>query len=268
MPLRPFGWFQKSVQHHIELSHEQDILLRRAADLCGKTLSAFLHDSACAAAERTVLDQCQFYVRGHERQQLIALRQRPQPPSASLCHLMAQTPPWQSHSALLPPSELQLQHDTHAFDCDKIAMNDWLAHRAWQAQRNHSAKTFVVCVQQRVVAYFSLSVGQIDSREFPGHGQQIADRDHFPLPVAILTRLAVDKLYQHQGLGHALLAQAIRHVLAINQQAGVTALLTQPLNEQVARFYQGCGFVDSPAAYKQLFLPIEAMQAAVESQPA
>ncbi|MBV8046557.1 MAG: GNAT family N-acetyltransferase [Paludibacterium sp.] len=262
MPLHRFGWLQKTVRHSIDLQHEQDILLRRAADLAGQSTAQFIIDSVCKAAERTVLDQRHFVVSGSERQKIIALRQRVATPSPALCRLLTQKAPWEGESALHAPEPLAPAHSIVQFDCGRPALNDWLAHRARQAQLKNAARTFVVSAQGRVVGYFSLSVGQIDSREFPGYGTPAVDRQIFPLPIALLNRLAVDSLYQHQGLGRALLRDAILHVLSISEQIGVTALLIQPLNEPAARFYLACGFIQSPAAYKQLMLPFEDMQAA------
>ncbi|TDR81995.1 GNAT family N-acetyltransferase [Paludibacterium purpuratum] len=267
MPLHPFSWLQKTIRRPIELNHEQDILLRRAAEISGLSCSQFIFESTCKAAELAVLEQRQFFVSGSERQWLIALQQRKTAPAPALIQLMTNPTPWEGGSALRAPEPLAPAHSIVQFDCGRPAMNDWLAHRARQAQLKNTAKTFVVCVQDRVAAYFSLCVGQIDSREFPGHGAQAIDRSLFPIPVAILTRLAVDTSYQHKGLGHGLLREAIQHVLSINEQAGVAALLIQPLNEPVARFYLACGFMPSPAAYKQLLLPIEDMQAARTTPP-
>jgi uncharacterized protein (DUF1778 family)/GNAT superfamily N-acetyltransferase len=266
MPMPPFSWLQKNIRHSIELSHEQDILLRRAAGARGLSVAQFISESLGTAAELAILDQQQFFVAGGERQRMIALRQRHSPPTQTLRRLMAQKAAWESGSALRAPEPLAPAHSIVQFDCGRVAMNDWLTHRARQAQLKCSARTFVVCVQDRVVAYFSLSVGQIDSREI-GHGTLPIDQRLFPIPVTILTRLAVDTLYQHKGIGHSLLREAILHTLAINDQAGVEAMLTQPLNEPIAKFYLDCGFQQSPAAYKQLLLPIEDMLAAREAEP-
>jgi GNAT superfamily N-acetyltransferase len=259
MQLRPLSWLHKVSRHQIDTSAEQEVTLRRAARICNLPLADFILKSACDAAELAIQDQRQFFVAGHERLQMMAQRVRHPLPPPGLTQLFSTSAPWQNHSALQAPQALRPEHATLEFDCDKLALNDWLIHRALQAQQHGVAKTFVVCAQQRVAAYFSLCVGQIDSQEIPrGHHHA----DDFPVPVVILTRLAVDKLYQGKGLGTALLAEAIHHTLAISEQAAVEALLTQPFNESAARFYQRHGFTQSPAAYKQLALLIKDIEAA------
>lgn len=262
MPLRPLSWLHRGSEHTVRTDTEHDILLRRAAEIAGVPVSDFILQSACTAAELAVLDQRQFFVAGHERQRLIDLQSAPAAPTDALCALLALRPPWQTGAALLPPRALEPAHDIHQFDCGKRSMNEWLVYRARQAQLRGSAKTFVVTAQTRVVAYFSLTVGQIDSRELPGHGNAVVDRDSFPVPVILLTRLAVDQCYQGKGLGAALLREVMLHALAVADSAGIEALLTQPLNEKAAHFYMAHGFVQSPAAYKQLLLPIGDIQAA------
>jgi uncharacterized protein (DUF1778 family)/GNAT superfamily N-acetyltransferase len=262
MQLRPLSWLHKSAQHQISASAEQEVLLRRAAELKGLSLPDFILDSACSAAELAVMDQKHFLVSGYERQQLMKLQERAAQTIAPLEKWLAHSPPWEGNAVLTPPVALAEQHSIFQFDCGRRALNDWLTQHARQSQLKGSAKTFVCCAQQRVIAYFSLSVGQVDSCELPGHGQAYLDRNAFPVPVVTLTRLAVDLLYQKQGLGQALLQQAIHHTLLIAQQAAVEALLTQPIDEPAAQFYQAHGFTTSPAAYKQLILMIKDIEMA------
>lgn len=67
----------------------------------------------------------------------------------------------------------------------------------------------------------------------------------YPIPVVILTRLAVARRDQGRGIGLAMLRDAIRRTLAIAEQAGIRALLTHPLDDQAAGFYERFGFVRS-----------------------
>ena len=150
------------------------------------------------------------------------------------------------------PEALDAQHRLEEFDCGKPTLNDWLIRHARQAQGSGSAKTFVTADEDRVVGYFSLTVGQIDSLEAPerlrkGMGQ-------YPLPVVILARLAVSKLHQGQGIGMGLLRDAIRRTFLIGEQAGIRAMLTHPIDAEATRFYARFGFIQSPLREQQLLL--------------
>ena len=150
------------------------------------------------------------------------------------------------------PQPLGAHHLLDSFDCGKPTLNDWLLRHARQAQSSGSAKTFVATADERVVGYFSLTVGQIDTFDAPerirkGMGQ-------YPLPVVILARLAVSQSDQGRGIGFGLLQDAIRRTVLIAEQAGIRAMLTHPLDEEAARFYARFGFIASPLREQQWLL--------------
>ena len=154
--------------------------------------------------------------------------------------------------SLRRPEPLDGQHRLEGFDCGKPALNDWLVRHARQAQGSGSAKTFVVADDDRVAAYFSLTVGQVDVLEVPervrkGMGQ-------YPVPVVILARLAVSAQDQGRGIGFGLLQDAIRRTMLIAEQAGIRAMLTHPIDHEAAKFYTRFGFVASPLRERQLLL--------------
>lgn len=151
--------------------------------------------------------------------------------------------------SLRSPEPLGAAHRLDGFDCGKPALNDWLQRHARQAQGSRSARTFVVVDAEgegddRVVGYFSLTVGQVDSLEAPervrkGMGQ-------YPVPVVILARLAVSVQDHGRGIGFGLLQDAIRRTVRMAEQAGIRAMLTHPIDEDAARFYARFGFLASP----------------------
>ena len=59
---------------------EQEVVLRRAAELAHKSLTDFILDSACLAAEQTLLDQRLFMVSGAQFQDLLDLLEQPENP--------------------------------------------------------------------------------------------------------------------------------------------------------------------------------------------
>jgi GNAT superfamily N-acetyltransferase len=154
---------------------------------------------------------------------------------------------------LSSPESLNKQHHLEAFDSNKPALDNWLRKHARQAQSSGSAKTFVVCDEDKeVIGYFSLTVGQVDTFDVPdrvskGMGQ-------YPIPVVILARLAVSQRYQGKGIGRGLLQDAIRRTLLIAEQAGILAILTHPIDHSAAIFYQQFGFKPSPLTHNQLVL--------------
>lgn len=154
--------------------------------------------------------------------------------------------------SLRGPEPLGLQHRLEGFDCANFALNDWLLRHARQAQNSGSAKTFVATDDGRVVGYFSLTVGQIDTLDAPARIRK--GMGQYPVPVVILARLAVSAQDQGKGIGFGLLQDAIRRTMLIAEQAGIRAMLTHPINEDAARFYTRFGFIASPLREQQLLL--------------
>ena len=153
---------------------------------------------------------------------------------------------------LSKPQPLDASHNLEGFDCGKPALNDWLLRHARQAQTSGSARTFIVQDDQRTVGYVSLTVGQVDVLEAPARVVQGMGR--YPIPVALLARLAVSRVDQGRGIGVGLLMDAIRRTLLVADQVGVRAILTHPIDDEAARFYLRFGFEPSPSGDQQLLL--------------
>ena len=67
---------------------------RRAAEVAHKSLTDFVLDAACQAAEQTLLDQRLFMVSGSQYQALLEMLERPESDNAGLADLFARRAPW------------------------------------------------------------------------------------------------------------------------------------------------------------------------------
>lgn len=160
---------------------------------------------------------------------------------------------------LSAPQALAAGHVLDGFDCGQPSLNDWLLRHARQAQASGSAKTWVVTSSGgQVVAYYRLAVGQADVLAVPERVRKGMGR--YPIPVIILARLATALPHQGQGIGVGMLQDAIRRTLTVAEQAGVRALLTHPMDEAAARFYQRFGFEASPMREQQWLLLLKDAQ--------
>ena len=73
----------------VRATPEQELLLRKAAHASRKSLTDFILDSACAAAERL------FLVAGSQYQALLELLERPEQDNPGLARLFARLSPWE-----------------------------------------------------------------------------------------------------------------------------------------------------------------------------
>ena len=141
------------------------------------------------------------------------------------------------------PAPLTAQHQRTDFDSGVPSLDDWLKHRAVKNQANDSSRTYVVCEGLVVIGYYCLSAGAIGHAEAPSPMRR--NRPD-PIPVMVLGRLAIHNDYQQQGIGTALLRDAILRTVQAAEIAGMTALLVHALTEQAKRFYRSRGFMASP----------------------
>ena len=106
-----------------------------------------------------------------------------------------------------------------------------------------ASRCFVLCRGEKVVGYCSLSAGAISHEAAPKAMQRNMPD---PLPVLLLGRLAIDRRLHNQGLGRALLRDAMLRALNVASDAGVFALLIHALSESAKQFYVSRGFIESP----------------------
>lgn len=144
-------------------------------------------------------------------------------------------------------------HHVADFECGEVTLDHWLKHRALRNEGRGASRTYVVCADQQVVAYYCLATGSVDSDLAPGRMRRNMPD---PIPVMVLGRLAVDLAWQRHGLGKALLRNAILRTVQVSEVVGVKALLVHALSESAARFYEDHGFHPSPANPKTLFLQV------------
>lgn len=105
----------------------------------------------------------------------------------------------------------------------------------------------------RIAGYYTLSAGDMALKDIP---EDVARRlPRYPvIPIALVGRLAIDKEYQGQRLGAALLWDAADR--ALRTEMGVFALAVDAKNEQAVAFYQHFGFLTFESKPLQLFLPL------------
>ncbi|HMW24022.1 MAG TPA: DUF1778 domain-containing protein [Burkholderiaceae bacterium] len=84
----------RSARLGLRATPEQEAVLRRAAEVAHKSLTDFILDSACLAAEQTLLDQRLFMASGQQFDALMDLLDRPEQPSEGLRDLFARPAPW------------------------------------------------------------------------------------------------------------------------------------------------------------------------------
>ena len=160
-------------------------------------------------------------------------------------------------SQLTKPERLNRDHDRAEFSSGKDALDHWLAHKALHNDQADASRTYVVCEDNQVIAYYCLATGAVEQSKTAGRlRRNMPD----PIPVMILGRLAVGVAWQGQGIGAALLQDAFLRTIQVSEIASVKALMVHVISDKAVEFYKKWGFHPSPVNPKTLFLSIRQLK--------
>lgn len=148
--------------------------------------------------------------------------------------------------------KLRRDHPVETFDCGHEELNRYLARYAWQNQQAGAAQTYLGIVGDAIVGYHTLAVGQVTLEDAPERLTKGLAKH--PVPIMLLARLATDRRWQGQGVGKALLKDAMQRTLQAADIAGIRALAVHAKDENARRFYEHFDFVPSPTDSLHLFV--------------
>jgi ribosomal protein S18 acetylase RimI-like enzyme len=151
-------------------------------------------------------------------------------------------------------------HDRAAFSCGEPALDAYLQRQASQDIRRRVARVFVALgdMPGRIAGYYSLSAASFGKDELPSAAAKRLPR--YPVPAALLGRLAVDRRQQGRGLGETLLLDAIRRVVRASTTVAVHAVVVDAKNDRAQAFYERYGFRAFVGEPRRLFLPLETFE--------
>ena len=157
------------------------------------------------------------------------------------------------------PVLLTEAHDYSGFDSGEPVLDEWLRRRAWSNQQTAASRTYVVCPvgSHRIVGYFALSMGQILAQDVAG-----AMRRNMPnaIPAGTLGRLAIERAWQGQGLGRALLADVVRRSLRASSEVSARLVIVHAISPASEAFYRCHGFARLPVEAPTLALDLVKQQ--------
>ncbi len=122
------------------------------------------------------------------------------------------------------------------------SLDDWLKRRARANQSSGASRTFVVAEDERVIAYYALASGAIAAASASGRFRRNMPD---PIPIVVLARLAVDRAYQKQGLGRALVRDAALRVAQAADMIGIRGIIVHAASAEAKAFYVALGFDES-----------------------
>lgn len=154
---------------------------------------------------------------------------------------------------------LEKHFDKDEFDCGHETLNTYLKTYASQDHKRGLARVFVLVDQQNVIqGYYTLSAGDISFEHLPPKISKKIPK--YPIPVALIGRLAVNGTSQKQGLGRYLLIDAFKRILEVNKQLAIFAVIVDAKDEAAKRFYENHDFLAFEHEKFKLFIEMETIK--------
>ena len=163
---------------------------------------------------------------------------------------------------LSSPEPLTAEHRIEAFESGQAVLDNWLRRRALVNQSTGASRTYVVCEDKRVVAFYALASGAIAQAGVTGKFRRNMPE---PIPIVILARLAVDRAYHGRGLGRGMFRDAALRVVQAADTIGIRGIIVHAISEEARRFYVALGFDPSPGDAMTLMVTLRDLSSAIDA---
>ena len=152
--------------------------------------------------------------------------------------------------------------DAASFRCGQPILDGYIHRYASQDIRRNVARVFAATPKNdphRLAGFFTLSAGSVSCANLSATLAKKLPR--YPVPVALIGRLAVDINFQGKGLGSILLADACQKIANASTTLAVAGIVVDAKDAAAATFYRHFGFLTLPGQPARLLLPATAFRA-------
>lgn len=149
---------------------------------------------------------------------------------------------------------LEAAHDRTTFESGSAPLDRYFRRQVTQDIRRRVTACFVALThEERVAGYYTLASASILLSDLPAATAKKLPR--YPsVPAVRMGRLAVHRIFQGQGLGGALLADALER--AARSEIAAFSLVVDAKDESAAAFYRYHSFIALPDSPLTLCLPL------------
>jgi GNAT superfamily N-acetyltransferase len=159
---------------------------------------------------------------------------------------------------------LAKSHERAGFFSGKPSLDDFIRTLVSQYEKRNLGRTYVAVRpgEKRVWGYDTLASGAVPFMHLPAPAARKLPKH--PVPAILLARLAVDQGAQGQGLGEALLLDALDRCSNMADSLGVHAVEVAAIDGTAKRFCEKYGFMTLLDDELHLFLSIATIRNARE----
>jgi len=145
--------------------------------------------------------------------------------------------------------------DTASFSCGQPALDEYIRRYASQDVRRNVARVFMATPEhdpKQLAGFFTLSAGSVSCADLPASLAKTLPR--YPVPVALIGRLAVATDCQGKGLGSILLADVCQKITKASATLAVVGIVVDAKDLTAASFYRHFGFTPLLGRHDRLLL--------------
>ncbi len=156
---------------------------------------------------------------------------------------------------------IQKKHKRKEFDCGNDQLNQYLRRSARQNDTKGIDKAFVAIKPDTpllIDGYYTISSSVIEFSSLPESARQKIP--NYPIPAALIGRLAVDISCQGEGLGTELLVNALSRIVRASEEIGIYAVRVDAIDERAKQFYLKHEFIPFEDSPRSLFLPLKTIE--------
>ncbi|PWE35004.1 GNAT family N-acetyltransferase [Pelagicola sp. LXJ1103] len=154
-------------------------------------------------------------------------------------------------------------HDRAAFSCGVPQIDNYLKLTAKKGSKADVVRVWVVVdAKNQIVGFYGINMHAVDVREMPPAYAKKAMK-HGILPAAFIAMIGVDKSQQGNGIGSALVADALSRIARASEEIGTCVIMLDVFddNDQAAvtmrkSYYESFGFIPLPDQPLRLFIPV------------
>ena len=154
-------------------------------------------------------------------------------------------------------------HDRAAFSCGVPQIDNYLKRTAKKGGKADVVRIRVVVdAGNRIVGFHGINMHAVAVEDMPAAYRKKAMK-HGLLPAAFIAMIGVDKKHQGNGLGGALVADALSRIARASDEIGTCVIMLDVFDDgdadAVARrktYYESFGFIPLPDQPLRLFMPI------------
>lgn len=146
-------------------------------------------------------------------------------------------------------------HATESFDCGDEKKNDFLQKFALQNTKGGLGRTYVAIKpsdERRIFGYYTISSSSVKFDHQPD-----SHLPRYPLPAVLIGKLAIDIDAQNQGLGTAMLFDALKRAGRVAEEIGIFLVEIRAANEKAKNIYTKRGFKPMEDEPMKLFMNLK-----------